>query len=186
MRRACQAAKEPGPESVCGLLGKPDVGGCDSEGFLLALRELVEHFHITWAISPLRDFVSEESGEAGFAVDLEGRHGPVADHVARGCAHCANLLLALRIIGEWLFPPAGICEACEVRTCDIFVRPDKAGPWEPRSVKTFRLASRVGTACHLGSCPVACGAALRDRLNRIGSVERGKDLKFTEGTESGT
>jgi hypothetical protein len=167
-------------------LGKPDVGGCDSEGFLLALGELVEHFQITWTVSPLHDAASAEGVEAGFVLDLEGRHGPVADHVARSCSHCTNLLLALQIIGDWLFPPKGLCEPCELRTYDNFVRGENLGVSEPCSGKTFRLASRVGTACHLGSCPLACGAALRGRLNRIGAVERGNDLNFTEGTESGT
>lgn len=185
MRHACQPAKETGLESVCALLGKPDVGGCDSEGFLLALGELVDHFHITWAISPLRDFVSVESGEVGFALDLEGRHEFVADHVGRSCAHCTNLLLALRIIGDWLFPPKGLCESCELRTRDNFVRGEDVGVSEPCSGKTFHLASRVGTRCHLGSCHAWCATTLRGRLNRIGSVERGKDLKFAEGTESG-
>ena len=186
MMHACQLVKEPEPQSVCGLLGQDSVAGRDSGGFLLALGELVEHFHITWAITPLHNVVPGESGEVGFALDLEGRHEPVADHVGRGCPHCTNLLLALRIIGDWLFPPKGLCESCELRTYENFVRGKDSGLSEPCSVKRFRLASPVGTRCHLGSCHVWCAATLRGRLNGIGSVERGKDLKFGERTESGT
>lgn len=173
MMHACQLVKEPGGQSVCGLLGQDGVAGRDSDGFLLALGELVEHFHITWAISPLRDFVLGESAEVGFVLGLEGRHEPVADHVGRRCAHCTNLLLVLQIIGDWLFPPKGLCESCELRTYDNFVRGEGVGMSEPCSGKTFRLATPVSTRCHLGSCHVWCAAALRGRLNRIGSVERG-------------
>lgn len=186
MMHACQLMKEPERTSVCGLLGKENVDGPDSGGFLVALAELVEHFQITWAISPLHDFVSGESAEVGFVLNLEGRHEPVADHVGRGCPHCTNLLLALRIIGDWLFPPKGVCESCELRIYDNFVRGEDRGLSEPCSVKTFRLASPVGTRCHLGSCHTWCAATLRRRLNGIGSVERGKNVNFRERTESGT
>ena len=186
MTLSCQFVKEPVGKNGCGLLGNADVEGSDSEGFLMAFGELVEHFQITWAISPLRGAASGEGLEAGFVLDLEGKHGPVVEHMGRACAHCTNLLLTLRIIGDWLFPPAGSCESCELRTCDNFVHLDEGGPWEPHLVKTFRLVSRVGTACHLGSCPVWCGAALIQRLNRIGSAERGKNVNFLARTESGT
>src|SRR5713226_5848988 len=95
MMHACQLVKEPELQSVCGLLGKEDVAGRDSSGFLLALGELVEHFQITWAVSPLHEFVSGESVEIGFVLDLKGGHEPVAGHVGRSCPHCVNLLLAL-------------------------------------------------------------------------------------------
>lgn len=186
MMQACQLVKEPELQSVCGLLGKENMAGPDSGGFLLALGELVEHFQITWSVNPLHDVVSGKSVEVGLVLDLEGRHEPVAHHVGRGCAHCANLLLALRIIGDWLFPPKGVCESCELRTYDNFIRGEDRGVSEPCSVKTFRLASPVGTRCQLGLCHAWCGATLRERLNRIGSVERGKNVNFTERTESGT
>lgn len=186
MMQACQLVKEPKLQSACGLLGKEDIAGAGSGGFLVALAELVEHFQITWAIRPLYDVVSGESVEVGFVLDLEGRHERVADHVGRGCPHCTNLLLVLRIIGDWLFPPAGICESCELRSYDNFVRGEDRGLSEPCSMKTFRLASPVGTRCHLGLCHAWCGATLRARLSRIGSVERGKNVNFTERTESGT
>ena len=185
MMHACQLVKEPERTSVCGLLGKENVAGPDSGGFLLALGELVEHFQITWAISPVHDFVSGKKVDVAFVLDLEGRHEPVADHVGRSCPHCANLLLALRIIGEWLFPPKGVCESCELRTYDNFVRGEDSGLSEPCSVKRFLLASPVGTRCHLGSCHAWCAATLRGRLTRIGSVERGKDEGSSERTESG-
>jgi hypothetical protein len=186
MIHACQLVKKPELQSVCGLLGNETVAGRDSGGFLVALGELVEHFQITWAITPLYELVSGESVEIGFVLELKGRHEPGADHVGRSCPHCANLLLAMRLIGDWLFPRGGICESCELRTADNFVRGDADGRSESSSVKAFRLASGVGTRCHLGFCHAWCGATLRERLNRIGSAEQEKNLNFTERRESGT
>jgi hypothetical protein len=172
MMHACEISKEPGLQGVCGLLGKQDTGGGDPEGFSLVLRELVEHFQITWAVSPLRECVSGESVEMGFVLELKGTHEPVSGHVGRRCPHCANLLMAMRIIGEWLFPPDGSCEFCELRIFNNFVRGEEDGLSEPCSMKVFCLASHVGARCQLGSCHAWCEATLRERLNRIGSVER--------------
>lgn len=182
MNDACQPAKESGPQSLCGLLQKPNVVASNCEGLLMALGELVEHFQITWQFRPLYEVVSDESREAGFLLELKGTHEPVDDHVGRRCARCTNLLLALRIIGDWLFRREGMCESCELRACDNFVRENEESRSEPGSVKAFRLASRIGTRCQLGSCPAWCEATLRDRLNRIGSAERGKSVNFKERT----
>lgn len=179
MMHACQLAKEPGLQSACGLLEKQDVLRSDSEGFLMVLGELVEHFQITWSVSPVHEFISGESAETGFVLELKGRHEPVADHVGRSCRHCANLLLVMRIIGEWLFPREGTCEFCELQTYDSFVHQNEVVGFEPCSMKVFRFASQVGARCQLGSCHVWCKTTLRERLNRIGSVERGGNSIFT-------
>src|SRR5207302_6132771 len=41
------------------------------------------------------------SVEIGFVLDLNGTHKPAANHVGRTCRHCTNLMLALKIIGDW-------------------------------------------------------------------------------------
>lgn len=69
---ACEISKEPGMQGVCGLLGKQDIDGSDLKGFLLVVGELVEHFQITWAVNPLEEFVSGESVEIGFVLELKG------------------------------------------------------------------------------------------------------------------
>ena len=118
---ACEISKEPRIQGVCGLLGNESIAGSDPEGFILALREMVEHFQITWGSTPLRESDSRESAEIGFVLDLSGAHEPVADHSVRSCPQCANLMLALRIIGDWLFPLGGKCSFCEVHGYQNFV-----------------------------------------------------------------
>ena len=55
MIHACENSKEPGMQSVCGLLETENIAGSDSEGLLLELTEIVERFQITWAVSPLHE-----------------------------------------------------------------------------------------------------------------------------------
>ena len=124
---ACEISKEPGMQGVCGLLGKETVAGSDSEGFILALRGIVERFQVTWGVTPLHESDSGESVEIGFVLDLNGTHEPVADHVGRTCRHCANLMLALRIIGDWVFPRKESAHLANYRrTATSFVGANKA------------------------------------------------------------
>jgi hypothetical protein len=181
---ACEVSKEPGIQGVCGLLGKENIAGGDHEGFIFAVREIVEHFHITWGATPLYESDSGESVQIGFVLELNGAHEPAADHIGRTCRHCANLMLALRIVGDWLFPPEGKCPSCELQAYCNFIRGDQMGQPEACSTRVIRLASHLGTRCQLGSCHVWCETTLRERLNRIGSVERGTNSVFTEKKES--
>lgn len=172
---ACEISKEPGMQGVCGLLGKETVAGSDFEGFILALRGIVERFQVTWGVTPLHESDSGESVEIGFVLDLNGTHEPVADHVGRTCRHCANLMLALRIIGDWVFPPEGKCSSCELQTYSNFVRGGQQGQPEACSTRALRLVSDPGTRCQLGACHVWCKTKMREQLNRIGAVERGRN-----------
>ncbi len=181
---ACEISKEPGIQGVCGLFGKETAAGSDSDGFILALRGIVERFQITWGVTPLNNSDSGESVEIGFVLDLNGIHEPVADHVGRTCRHAANLMLALRIIGDWVFPPQGKCSFCEVQAYSDFVRGEQRGQAEACSTRTLRLVSHLGTGCQLGACHVWCMTKMKARLNRIGSVERGRNSISTEETES--
>ncbi len=175
MIHACEISEEPGMQGVCGVLGKEDIAGSDSEGLILELREIVERFQITWAVSPLHESVSGESVEIGFVLELNARHEPPAEHMGRTCRHCANLILALRIIGDWLFPPQGKCSFCEVQAYNDFVRGDQQGQPEGCSTRALRLVSHRGTRCQLGACHVWCMRTMTEQLNRIGSVERGRN-----------
>ena len=60
MIHECAPSKESEIERVCGLFGNEKIPGTDSEGFLLALREMVTHFQITWRSTPLQE---SDSGE---------------------------------------------------------------------------------------------------------------------------
>jgi len=175
MIRACEISKEPGIQGVCGLLGNEDIAGSDPDGFILALREIVEHFQIRWGVAPLQESDSGEGVEIGFVLELSGTHEPGADHMARTCRHCANLMLALRIIGDWLFPPQGNCSFCEVQAYSNFVRGDQQRQSEASSTRALRLVSHLGTRCQLGACHVWCMTKMTERLNRIGAVERGRN-----------
>jgi hypothetical protein len=177
---ACETSKEPGMQGVCGLLGKETVSGSDSEGFILSLRGIVERFQVTWAVTPLHESHSGESVEIGFVLELNGTHEPVADHVGRTCRHCANLMLALKIIGDWLLPPQGKCSFCEVQAYSDFVRAEQKYQAEACSTRALRLVSHLGTLCQLGACHVWCMTKMKARLNRIGAVERGRNSLSAE------
>ncbi len=185
MIAAWEISKEPGIQGVCGLFEKENIAGSGSEGFLLALREMVEHFEVTWGVTPLRESDSRESAEIGFVLDLSGAHEPVADHSVRSCPQCANLMLALRIIGDWLFPLEGKCSFCEVQAYHNFVCGDEQLQAQACSTRALRLVSHPGTQCQLGACHVWCMTMVTERLKRIGSVERGKNSTVPERKESG-
>ena len=82
------------------LLGKDNIAGSDPGGFIRALREIVEHFQITWGVTPLHESHSGESVENGFVLDLSGTHERADHDRGRTCQQCANLMLALKIIGD--------------------------------------------------------------------------------------
>jgi hypothetical protein len=90
MIHACEISTEPGIQGVRGLLGKENIAGSDPDGFILALREIVEHFHVTWGVTPLHESDSGESVQIGFVVELNGEHAPAAHPVGRTCRRCAN------------------------------------------------------------------------------------------------
>ena len=186
MIRTCEISKEPGIQGVCGLLGSEGIAGSDPQGFILALREIVEHFQITWGVTLLHESDSGESVEIGFVLDLNGTHESAADHLRRTCRHCANLMLALRIIGDWMFPPQGKCSFCEVQTYSNFVRRDQQDQSEACSTRALRLVSHSGTRCQLGTCHVWCMTNMTERLNRIGAVERGRNSLPAERAGSPT
>lgn len=180
----CEISKETGIQGVCGLLGKETVAGSDSDGFILALRGIVERFQITWGVTPLNESDSGESVEIGFVLDLNGIHEPVADHVGRTCRHCANLMLALKIIGDWVFPPQRKCSFCEVQAYSDFVRGEQRDQTQAGSTRELRVVSHLGTRCQLEACHVSCMTKTKARLDRIGAVERGRNSISTEETES--
>ena len=181
MSHDCAISKETGILSVCGLFGKEDITRSDSERLLLALREMVEHFQITWGVRPLHQSDSEVSVEIGFVLELNGTHEPVADHAKWSCLHCANLLLALRIVGDWLFPREGQCSFCEVQVYHNFVCGDEEVEARICSTRALRLVSQPETRCRFGACHVWCTTKLTERLNRIGAVERGRNRPSAEG-----
>jgi hypothetical protein len=186
MIQECAVSKEPGIQGVCGLLGKDDVTGSEPDGFIQALREMVEHFQITWGVTPLHESDSGESIEIGFALDLNGTHESAADHAGRTCRQCANLMLALKIIGDWLFPRQGKCSFCEVQAYHNFIRGDEQVQAQACSTRTLRLVSHLGTRCQLAACHVWCMTKMTERLNRIGAVERGRNRLSGERAGSGT
>jgi hypothetical protein len=131
-------------------------------------------------LTPLHESAAGESVEIGFVLDLHGTHESATDHRERTCQHCANLMLALRIIGDWLFPPQGKCSFCEVQAYNNFVRGDQQGPPEVSSTRALRLVSHLGTRCQLGACHVWCMNNMTERLNTIGMVERAKNQLTAE------
>lgn len=174
MNCACAVLQEPGSRRVCGLLGDEKLAGSCAEGRTVALKEVVEHFRIEWELTPYQDLTSAESSAAGFVLDLTGTHEQANHDPGRSCVHCSNLMLGLRVVGDWIFPSGAKCLFCEVQRCSTFVRGDCLGQREAISTRTFRLASHGGTPCQIGACHVWCMEKTKERLSVIGAVERKK------------
>ena len=172
MNRACALSQEPGIGGVCGLLGTEEIAGSDAAGLVVVLGGIAEHFQIEWELTPYQGTGAAESSETGFVLELKGTHEPAEHHSGRTCLHCANLMLGLRIVGDWLFPPQGKCSFCEVLRCSNFVRGAQHGQQEGCSTRSLRLASQRGTACQFGECHIWCMTKTKERLRAIGAVER--------------
>ena len=138
----------------------------------MALKEIVEHFRIKWQVTLHEGTDSAEGAEDGFVLELKGTHEPAEDHSWRTCLHCANLMLGLRIVSEWLFPPQGKCPFCEVVAQSNFVRGDQRGRQETCSTREIHLVSRRGASCQLGACHIWCMTKTKERLSVIGAIER--------------
>jgi len=138
MTQECAFSQAKGTQHICGLLGTEPMSTAECESRIVALREIVERFHIQWQLTAEVRGDSEDQPESGFILELEGTHHPACHRTGDPCSHCANLMLALRIIGEWLLPPDGRCAL-------------QAGP-EPRvrspsAIRCIRPGSRTGWPC---------------------------------------
>ena len=184
MMHGCPISQDPGSPRVCGLLATEQINGISAEGLTVALREIVEHFHIRWEVRPDRETESEDKIETSFVFELTGTHELVGHHTGRTCSHCANLILGLRIIGDWIFPPDGKCSFCQVQPHSDFVRGDQHGQQEASSTRTLRLASQAGSRCQVEACHRWCITTIKDRLRTIGAVEREKKQPWREKAES--
>ena len=172
MSCGCVVSREPGTRSVCALFDVQDGVGSGADGLVVAIREIVGRFRIEWELTPYRSPESTESAEGGFVLDLKGSHELAGHDPGRTCAHCFNLMLGLRIVGDWLFPSEARCPFCEVQACSKFVRGDELGQQEAISTRTLRLASRGGSPCQIGACQILCMGKTKERLSVIGAVER--------------
>ena len=174
MSCGCVISQEPGRRGVCALFHVQEVAGSGADGLVVAVRAIVEQFRIEWDLTPYQGPDSAESAEAGFVLDLKGTHEPASHDPGRTCVHCSNLMLGLRIVGDWIFPSEAKCLFCEVRACSNFVRGDQFGQREAISTRTLRLVSHGGTPCQIGACHILCMAKTKERLSVIGAVERKK------------
>ena len=184
MMHRCPISQEPDIGGVCGLLGAEEITGTAAKGIILALREIVEHFHIRWEMRPHRETESEDKVETGFVLELTGTHELVGHHTGRTCSHCANLILGLRIIGDWIFPPDGKCFFCQVQPHSNFVRGDQHGQQKASSTRTVRLASQVGSRCQLEACHSWCMTKIKERLGKIGARKQEKKQLSVERAQS--
>lgn len=117
MTQECAFSQAKGTQRICGLLGTEAMSTAECESRIVALREIVERFHIQWELTAEVRGDSEDQPESGFTLELKGTHHRACHHSGDPCSHCANLMLALRIIGEWLLPPDGRCAFCEAEVC---------------------------------------------------------------------
>ena len=179
MTQECAFSQAKGTRRICGLLGTEAMSTAECESRIVALREIVERFHIQWELTAEVRGDSEDQPESGFTLELKGTHHRACHHSGDPCSHCADLMLALRIIGEWLLPPDGRCAFCEAEVCRSFVQGDKHSQGEACSTRTLRVASGPGTPCQVAQCHLLCTTGIKDRLAVLGAVEREKKLEFS-------
>lgn len=172
MSEDCAFSQQTGTRRVCGLLGAKELGSAAPEGRVVALREIVEHFQIEWEVAAQSSGNSDEGLAGGFALEMRGRHKPVGHSPGQPCAHCANLMLSLRIIEEWLLPPSGRCAFCQAETSSTFVRGDRHSQGETSSTRTLCVLSGPGTPCQIEQCHELCLEEIRERLTLLGAAER--------------
>jgi len=179
MTQECTFSLAKGTQRICGLLGTEAMSTAECESRIAALREIVERFHIQWELTAEVRGDSDDQQESGFTLELKGTHNPACHHSGDPCSHCASLMPALRIIGEWLLPPDGRCAFCETEACSIFVHGDKHNQGEACSTRTLRVASGPGTPCQVAQCHLLCTTGIKDRLAVLGAVEREKKQEFS-------
>jgi len=175
MSEECAFSQGTGTRRVCGLLGANELGSAALEAQILALREIVEHFQIEWEIAARGSGDSEEGSESSFALEMRGRHEP-SEHLSDGpCSHCANLMLSLRIIEEWLLPLGGRCAFCRAEPTSTFVRGDRHSQGGVSLTRTLCVSSGPGTPCQIVRCHELCMKEIRERLALLGAAERKRD-----------
>jgi hypothetical protein len=172
MSEDCAFSQASGTRRVCGLLGAEESGSAASVSRIVALREIVEHFQIEWEIAAQTSGNSEEGLADGFTLEIRGRHERTGHSPGQPCAHCANLMLALRIIEEWLLPPGGRCTFCRAETSSAFVRGDRHSQEDATSMRTLCFLSGPGTPCQVTRCHESCMQEIRERLALLGAAER--------------
>jgi hypothetical protein len=181
MTRECEFSQGQGSQRVCGLLVGAEFGGRETEGRIAALRELVEHFAIEWELTPRLGGDCEEEWESGFTVRLKGAHEPDSRSAIQASARHTNLMLALRIVGEWVLPPKGNCAFCSAEAYAEFVHGDRNDQHEACSTRTLRVASQKGSRCHTEACHLWCLTKIRERLTAVGAAERTGAAKSAAG-----
>ena len=184
MMHMCPISQKPGVGGVCGLLGAEEIAGSSAERLVVALREIVEHFRVEWEMTPHHSTDFTESAETGFVIELKGTHKPGAHHSERTCLHCANLMLGLKIIGDWVLPANGKCSFCEALAYSNFVRGDQRGQREASTTRTLRLASQAGSRCQVEACHTWCMTKMKERLEKIGVGEQEKKQLSVERAQS--
>lgn len=172
MTDGAAAAQRQRTERICTLLGPEVLSKREIDGFVISLREIVEHFRIEWTIRPYEDDGFQRTSGAGFVLELTGAHQPSEHRARQGCLHCANLLLALRLVGDWLFPPKGNCGFCEVRVQSTFVRCEEPNQRACSLTRTLGFVSDAGTECRMGACHLWCMNEIKERLNVLRALER--------------
>ena len=172
MTRGCEFSQGQGNQSVCGLLGGAEFYGAATEGRIAALRELVEHFAIEWELTPRLGGNCEGEWESGFTVRLKGAHEPDSRSAIQPSARRTNLMLALRIVGEWVLPPEGNCAFCSADAYADFVHGDRNNQGETKVSLRIRISHRSGFDRPVDACEVRCLIEMKDKLSEIGALRR--------------
>jgi len=184
MKQACAAALEHGIKATCGLLRPEEISGTEATALTVALREIVEHFQIAWALVADQVAQRTQTTGIGFILELEGRHEHAGRHLERLCPQCANLRLALQLVSDWLFPRDGQCPCCEILSQSSYVHGDGKSLRGATLTRTVRFLSQPGTICHSGTCYESCRRLIRDRLLALGAVERESTKDSDHGRRS--
>jgi hypothetical protein len=157
---------------ICGLLGDEEFSDAQVSGRIAALQELVEHFGIEWELTPRLIGEREEDWESGFTLRMKGTHEHDSHSAGQTSAHRTNLMLALRIVGEWVLPPEGNCAFCSADAYADFVHGDRNNQGETKVSLRIRISHRSGFDRPVDACEVRCLIEMKDKLSEIGALRR--------------
>ena len=137
------------------------------------LGELVQHFHVSWMITPVTLVIDATRRQDEFVLELHAFHEHGEEHPVRSCGRCQNAYGALRAIADWILPCDRRSSACKIELHSPFLTADPKG--ESRTV--VKLAIWVTHNEENKRCTRSYGSrclqVVERRLKVLGATEAG-------------
>ncbi|HLG16186.1 MAG TPA: hypothetical protein VJH03_17010 [Blastocatellia bacterium] len=141
---------------------------CASLERLRGLARIHEVCYETW---PEFLMVRGQRVKVGFLLELNGVHGPGADHIRPGCEHCRRTFEDLRDIAEWIMPEEERASYYDVEPFDNALRETPKRKFRLEVVLGVRILHRHGFDQPVDECEERCLKEMRQKLAELGVRE---------------